>query len=149
MDLEALMRALLSGDNGSVADQRVVDARVGDQVGLELVQVDIECTIESQTRCNRADNLGNQTVEVFVVRAGNVQAATADIVDGLVVDEERAVRVLNGTVRRKDGIVRLDDRRRNTRGRIDGELKLALLAVVGGKTLENEGTESRSGPATE
>lgn len=41
MDLEALVSTLGGRDDGSVADKRVVDTGVGDQVGLELVQVDV------------------------------------------------------------------------------------------------------------
>ena len=47
-DLEALVGALLGRDDGGVADEGVVDTRVGDQVGLELVQVDVEGTIETE-----------------------------------------------------------------------------------------------------
>ena len=75
-----------------------MDTGVWDQVGLELVQVNVECTIETQTGGDGADDLSNQAVEVLVVGAGNVQAASADVVDSLVVDEERAVGVLNGAV---------------------------------------------------
>lgn len=48
VDLEALVGALLAGDDWRIADQRIVDTRVRHQVGLELVQVDIERTIETQ-----------------------------------------------------------------------------------------------------
>ena len=48
VDLEALVRALLAGDDRRIADQRIVDARIRHQVGLELVQVDVESTIEAQ-----------------------------------------------------------------------------------------------------
>jgi len=49
-DLEALVGALLGRDNGGVADQRVVDSWIWHKVGLELVQVDIESSIEAQAR---------------------------------------------------------------------------------------------------
>lgn len=48
VDLEALVSTLCGGDDGGIADQRVVNARVGNQVRLELVQVDVEGTVEAQ-----------------------------------------------------------------------------------------------------
>jgi hypothetical protein len=68
-----------------------VDTRVRDQVGLELVQVHVESTIKAEGRGNRRDDLGNQTVEMLVAGTGNVQVAAANVVDGLVVDQEGAV----------------------------------------------------------
>jgi hypothetical protein len=137
-DLEALVSALLGRDDRGVADQGVVDAGVGNQVGLELVQVDVEGTVEAQGRGDGGDDLGDQTVEVLVARPGNVQIPAADVVDGLVVDQEGAVRVLDGAVGGQDGVVGLDNGRGQARGRVDGELELALLGVVGGEALEQE-----------
>jgi hypothetical protein len=37
-----------SGDDRSIGDEREVNTWVGDQVGLELVQVDVEGTVESE-----------------------------------------------------------------------------------------------------
>lgn len=146
--LETLMRAPVGRDDRSVADQGVVDTRIGDQVGLELVEVDIERAIEPQGRGDGADDLGNQAVQVLVARAGDVQVATADVVDSLVVDEEGAVGVLDRAVGRQDGIVGLNDGGRHAGGRVDGELQLALLAVLGGQALEQEGTETGASTTT-
>ena len=148
-DLEALVRALLGRDYGGVADQRVVDTRVWNQVGLKLIQVDIESAIETKTRCNGTDNLGDETIEVLEVRSGDVQVAATDIVDSFIINKERAVGVLNGAVGGQDSIVGFDDRCGYARRRVNGEFELALLAVVCGQTLEQESSESRSGSATE
>jgi hypothetical protein len=126
-----------------------VDTRVWYKVGLELVQINIERTIEAQTRRDRANNLSNQAVEMLIVRTRDVQVATADIVNCLVVNQERAVGVLDSAVSREDGVVGLDDRGRHLRSRIDGEFELALLAVVGAKALEEESTESGACATTE
>lgn len=148
-DLKALVGALLSRDDGRITDERVVDARVGHKVGLELVQINVEGTIEAQRRGDGADNLGNQTVEMLVVGPGNIQAATANIVDSLVVNKERAVGVLDGAMSRENGVVGLDDGGGNAGSRVHGEFQLALLAVVGGETLKEEGTETRTCTTTE
>jgi hypothetical protein len=148
-NLEALVRALLGRNDGSVTDKRVVDARVWDQVGLELVQVDVKSTIEAQAGGDGADNLSNQTVQMLVVGTGDVQAATADIVYSLVVDEERAVGVLNGAVGRENSVVGLDDGGRDARSGIHSKFELALLAVVGREALKEESTETRTCTTTE
>lgn len=147
--LEALVGALAGRNDRSIADQRIVDTRIRDQVGLELVQIDVERTVEAQGRGDRADNLGNQAVEVLVARARNVQVATADVIHGFVVNKEGAVGVLDGAVGRQDRVVRLNDGGRHARCRVDGELQLALLAVLGGQALEEKGTETRARTTTE
>lgn len=146
--LEAFMRGALGGHDRRVTDERVVDARIWHQVGLELVQVDIESTIESQAGGNRRDNLSNETVEVFVVWSRNVQIATADIVHGLVVNQESAVGVLNGAMGGENRVVGLNHRGRDLRCRVDGELQLALLSIVDGQSLKEESSKSRTGTTT-
>ena len=51
--------------------------------------------------------LGDDPVQVGVARPVNVEVSAADVVDGLVVDHEGAVRVLECGVRRQDRVVRL------------------------------------------
>ena len=46
-----------------------MNSGVGNEIGLELVQIDIERTIETETGCDRADDLGDQAVEMFEIRA--------------------------------------------------------------------------------
>lgn len=130
--LEALMAALLVANHRCVADQRVMDTRVRDQVGLKLVQIDVQCTIETEGACDRRYDLGNQSVQVLVVGAWDVEVSAADVVDRLVVNEEGAVRVLDSGVSGQDGVVGLHHGSRGSWRWVDGEFKLALLAVVGG-----------------
>jgi hypothetical protein len=49
----------------------------------------------------------------------------------------------------ENGVVWLDDGSGDSWCWVDGELQLRLLAIVGGKTLEEEGTETRSSSTTE
>ncbi len=147
-DLEALVSTLGSRNNRSVADERVVNTGVGDQVGLELVEIDVQGTIEAEGRGDGADNLSNQAVKMLVRRAGNAEVATADIVNGLVVNEESAVGVLNGAVSRENSVVRLNDGGGDGGSRVDGEFQLRLLAVLGSKTLQEQGAEARASTAT-
>lgn len=143
------MRAPGSRDDRSIADERVVDTRVRNKVGLELVQVDVERTVEPERRRDGADDLRDQAVEVLVGRPGDVKVATADVVNSLVVHEERTVRVLDGAVGRENGVVGLNDGVRDTGRGVYTELELRLLAVVVGKALEEEGTETGTGTTAE
>ena len=143
------MGALLGRDDRRVTNERVVDTRVRHKVGLELVQIDIERTIEAQRRGDGANNLGDEAVEMLVVGTGNVQAASADVVDSFVVNEEGAVGVLDGAVCRQNGVVGLDDRGGDAGSWVDGEFELALLAVVGAEALEEKRAETGTGTATE
>jgi hypothetical protein len=149
VDLEALVLALGRRNDRSVADEGVVNSRVRNQVGLELVEIDVKSTVESERRGDRADNLGDQAVQVLVRRTGDVEVATADVVDGLIVDEECAVRVLNGAVSRQNGVVGLNNGGRGSGSRVDGELELRLLAVLGREALEEESTETGAGTTAE
>jgi len=60
--LEALVAALGCGDDRRIADERVVDSGVRDQVRLELVQIDVQCAVEAERGCDRGDDLGDQAV---------------------------------------------------------------------------------------
>jgi hypothetical protein len=126
-----------------------VDTRVWHQVGLKFVQIDIERTIKAQTGGDGADDLSNETIEMLIIWTGNVQAATADIVHSFVIDEECTVGVLNGTVGRQNGVVRLNDRGRNARSGVNGEFELALLSVVGGEALKEKSAKPRTRTTTE
>lgn len=149
LDFEALVRAAAAGHNRSVGNQRVVNTRERHQVGLELGQIDVEGTIETETGGDRANDLGDQTVQVLITGTRDVQVATADIVDSLIVNQEGTVRVLNGAVGGQDSVVRLHDSSRHTRRGVDGELELRLLAILSGETLQQQGAKSGTSTTTE
>jgi hypothetical protein len=102
-----------------------------------------------QERAQVADGtLCDKTVQVLVVGALNAKVPSADVVDGLVVDHEGAVGVLEGGVGGEDGVVWLDDRSGDLGCWVDTELELALLAIVDGQTLHQQGTETRTSSTT-
>lgn len=68
---------------------------------------------------------------MLVARPGDIQIPAADVVHSLVINQEGAVGVLNGAMGGENGIVRFNNGGRDPRGRVDGELELAFLAVVG------------------
>ena len=82
---QLLVVRLLSRDDGSVRGQHEVDTRVGHQVGLELSDIDVQGTVETQRGRQGRDDLSDQAVQVGVRGALDVQVAAADVVQGLVV----------------------------------------------------------------
>jgi len=119
-----------------------VDARVWHQVGLELGDINIEGTIETQGGGQGRHDLGHDAVQVGVGRALNVEATTADVVEGLVVEHDSDVGVLEESVGGEHSVVRLNDSSGHLRGRVHAECELGLFAVVDGQTLEEKGTET-------
>merc|ERR1712123_31734 len=91
---QLLMVSLLRTDDRCIGYQREMDPGVGDQVGLELCQIHIECPIKSERCSDGRDNLTNQTVEVGVGRPLNIKIPTTYIIDGLIVHHKGTIRVV-------------------------------------------------------
>jgi len=126
-----------------------VDTWVWHQVGLELSDIDVEGTVESEGGGQGGDNLGNESVQVGVGWSLDVKVASADVVDGLVVEHNSDVGVLKEGVGGEHGVVWLNDGGADLWGWVDGESELGLLSVIDGETLKEEGSESRSGTTTD
>jgi len=139
---------LLGGDDGSVRREHEMDTWVRHQVGLEFSDINVEGTVESEGGGEGRDDLGDQSVQVGVGGALDVEVSTADIVTGLVVKHDGDVGVLKEGVSGQDRVVWLDDSGGDLRRRVDGETKLGLLSVIDGESLEEEGTETGAGTAT-
>ena len=119
------------------------------QVGLELSNINVQSTVESEGGSERGDDLGDQSVEVSVGGSLNVEVTSADIVDSLVVEHDGDIGVLEEGVSGEDGVVGLDDGGGDLGGGVDGETELGLLSVVDGKSLEEERSETGSGTSTD
>ena len=92
--------------------------------------------------------MGNEAVEVGEAGGGDSQVLLADIIDGFIVDHERTVGVLEGGVGGQYSVVWLDDGIAEPRGGVNAEFELGLLAVIGGKTLEQESTKTGASSTT-
>merc|ERR1719500_298894 len=146
---ELFVVSLLGRDDWCVGDQGEMDPGVGHQVGLELSQIHVQSSIEPQGSSDRGHNLSDQPVEVGVGWPLDVQVAAADVVDGLVVNHEGTVGVLQSGVGGQDRVVGFNDGSGDLGCRVDSELELALLAVVHGQPLHEKGGKARSGAASE
>ena len=95
----------------------------------------MEETTDNVSRCDLKHDasmrtLSDESVQILVVGSLDTEVSSANVVDGLVVDHEGAVGVLERGVCSKDGVVRLDDRCCDLRSWVDAEFQLAFLAVV-------------------
>lgn len=139
------MSTAAAGDDRSIGNKGVVNTWERHEISLEFVQVNVKGAIETQASGKRANNSGDETVEVIITRAGDVKLALTDIVDGLVVNEESAVRVLNSTLCGQHSIIGFHHGSGYTRRRVDRELQLRLLAILCEKMLKQKCTEARAG----
>jgi hypothetical protein len=124
------MGSLLRREKRRVCSEGEMDTREGNQVRLELVQIDVEGAVEAERSSNRRDDLSNKPVKVGEAGLGNTKLLLADVVDSFVVDHEGAVGVLESGMGSKDRVVRLNDGARELGSRIYAELKLGLLSVI-------------------
>merc|ERR1712243_88567 len=109
-----------------VGDQREVDPGVGNQVSLELCQIHVKSSVKSKRGCDGGYNLTDEPVEVGISGSVDVQIATADVIDGLVVDHESTVRVFKRGVSGQDGVVRLHHCSGHLRCGVNSELQFGL-----------------------
>jgi hypothetical protein len=75
-------------------------------------------------------------------RSWDIEVSTADIVHSFVINQEGAVGVLDRGVGGENSVIWLDDCCRNAGTGVHREFQLGFLAIVGGKALEEERTET-------
>jgi len=126
-----------------------MDSWIWDQVSLELSDIDVKGTIESEGGSKGGDNLRDESVEVGVSGSLNVEGSSTDIVDGFVVKHDSDIGVLKKRMGGQDGVVWLNNSGGDLWGWVDGETELGLLTVIDGESLEEEGTETGSGTTTD
>ena len=127
----------------------ILSPGVGHKVGLEFSDINVEGTVESEGGGEGGDDLGDESVEVGVGGALNVEVTSADIVHSLVVEHDGDVGVLEERVGREDRVVGLDDGGGDLWGWVDGESELGLLSVIDGESLEEERSETGSGTTSD
>ena len=92
-----------------------MDSWVWHQVSLELSDINVESTVESEGGSQGRDNLSNKSVQVGVRWSFNVEVAPANIVQSLVVKAKCTVSVLKKGMSRKNGVIRLNNSSGNLR----------------------------------
>jgi len=79
------MSRLFGREQRSVCGEREVNTWERHQVGLELVEIDVEGTAKPERSRDRGHDLGDQPVQIGEAGSGDVQALLANVVNGLVV----------------------------------------------------------------
>ena len=115
---------------------------------LELSQVDIQCTIKAQWGGDGRHYLTNQTVKVGVSWSFYVQVTTADVINSFIIHHKGTVRMFQGGVSGKNGVVRFNHCRCNLRCWVDRELQFGFLAIVDRQSLHEKRCKARSSTST-
>merc|ERR1719181_1409772 len=148
-DGELLVISFLGGDNWGIRRKHEMDSWIWDQVSLELGDIDVKGTIESEGSSERGDNLSDESVQVGVGWSLNVEVSSADIINGFVIDHDGDIGVLEEGVSGEDGVVWLNNGGGDLWGWIDGESELGFFTVIDGKSLEEKGSETGTGTTTD
>ena len=98
-----------TGGQGSEADHEEVETGEGDHVDSQFAEISVQLTRETQTGGDAGHDDGHQVVQVTVGGGGELQSAEANVVEGLVVNAEGLVGVLDQLVDGEGGVVRLND----------------------------------------
>ncbi len=139
---------LFTRDDGGIGAQHEVDAGIGHQVGLELGDIHVECTIKAQRGSEGGDDLGNQAVEVGIAGALNVELATANVVHSLIVKHDSHIGMLQERVGGEHRVVGLHDSGGHLGRGVDSKAQLGLFAIVDRQALQEEGSQTRAGTTT-
>mmetsp|Transcript_68980 Transcript_68980/g.144018 ORF Transcript_68980/g.144018 Transcript_68980/m.144018 type:complete len:288 (-) Transcript_68980:66-929(-) len=142
------MVSLLCRDDGRIRREHKVDSGIRHQVGLELGDIHIQGTIESEGGSERGDDLGQEPVQIRVGGAFNVQIAAADVVQCFVVVHDGDVGVFEQRMHAENCVVWFHHSSGNLRAGPDCEAELALLAIINGEALQHQATQTRASSAT-
>ena len=148
-DGELLVISFLGGDNWGIGRKHEMDSWIWDQVSLEFGDINVKGTIESEGSGQRGNDLGDESVKVGVGWSLDIEVSSADIVDGLVIEDDGDIGVLKKRVGGEDGVVWLNNGGGDLWGWVDGESELGFLTVIDGKSLEEERSETGTGTTTD
>jgi hypothetical protein len=115
------MICFFSWDDWWVWWKHKVDSWIWDQVGLELSNINVKSTIESERSSQWWDNLSNKSIQVSVGWSFNIEISSADIIDGFVIKNNCNISVLEKRVGWEDRVVWLNDCSWNLWGWVDSE----------------------------
>merc|ERR1719389_118021 len=147
-ELRHRQRAVLLGATRRERRETVheeVQTRERHHVSAELAKIAVELARETDGARDARQTRGDQVVEVTVRRGGELQRAEADIVQSLVVESEREVRVLDELMDRQGAVVRLDHRITHLRRRHNGVGRHHAVRVLLTDLRDEEGSHASAG----
>jgi hypothetical protein len=117
---------------------------VWNKYGWEIVNVNVQWSIETKGSSHGGNNLRDKSVDVGVGWTLNIKRGTAYVVKSLVVKVEGKVRVLKKRSSCKYSVVWLNNSGRYLWGWSDGVGHLGLTRKVNSKTLKKKRSKTRS-----
>lgn len=120
----------------------------GNHVDSEFAQVRVELTGETEAGGDARDDSRHEMVQVTVGGGGELQSAEANIIQGLVVNAESLVRVLNKLVNRESGVVWLNNSVGHLGGWDDRESAHHAVGVFLTDLGDQEGTHTGTSTTT-
>ena len=148
-DGELLVVSFLGRDNWGIRRKHEMDSWIWHQVGLELSNIDVKGTVESEGGSQGGDNLGNESVQVGVGWSLNVEVSSGDIIDGLVIKDDSDISVLKEGVSGEHRVIWLNNGGGDLWGWVHGETELGFLTIIDGESLKEERSKTRSGTTTD
>jgi len=91
---ESLVVCLLAGHKRRIRRDEQMKTRVRNEYGGEVVNVNIQGSVEAKRCCQRRNNLSNEPVKIRVRRTLNVESFLANSVESLIIKVESKIRVL-------------------------------------------------------
>jgi hypothetical protein len=159
LGVEHLLRELGNGERavllgaargkGCEADHEKVETGEGHDVHGELTKVRVELAGETERAGHSGHDGGHKVVEVAEGGGGQLECAEADIVQGLVVNAEALVGVLDELVNGEGGVVGLHNGVRHLGRGHDGEGQHDAVGVLLADLGDEEGAHTGTGAAAE
>merc|ERR1719265_751465 len=107
-----------------------VNPWVWHKICLKFCDVDIEGTIKAQRCCERGDDLRQETVEICICGALDVQVATTNVIESLIVIHDGYISVFEQRVNTEHGVVWLHNSCSNLWACPNSEANFRFLAIV-------------------
>jgi len=98
-----------SGGKRSKARHEEVETGEGDHVDSQLPEISVELAREAKASGDTRHSQGNKMVQISISGCGELEGTEADVIQGLVVNTEGLICVLNQLVDRECGIVGLNN----------------------------------------
>ena len=133
----------------SIAGDEEVETREGNEVDGELSEVAVELTGVTEGAGDAGHGLGDEAVHVGVAGGLDAEGAVADVVEGLVIEDDDLIAVLEELVDGEGGVVGLNDGVGDLGGGEDGEGEDHAIGVLLLDLAEEKGTHTGTGTTTE
>ena len=116
---------------------------------MELGDVNVQGTVETQGSGQGRNDLGDKSVQICVGRALDIEIPSANVIKRLVVDLIGDIGVLQKRMHTQDGVVGFDHGGGHLRAAPDGERDLGFLAVIDGQSFHQQRAKTTSGTTTD